>query len=73
MARTSEQNKKKIIREFQMMKDFELSAKDLYIKIAASPDVKQQQIKDTFATIAEDEQRHAEIVQAIINIVTKTL
>jgi rubrerythrin len=72
MARTSEQNKKKIISEFQMMKDFELSAKDLYVKIAASPDVKQQ-IKDTFAKIAEDEQRHADIVQKIINIVTNTL
>lgn len=73
MARVSEQNKKKIIREFQMMKGFELSAKDLYIKIATSPDVREQQIKDTFATIAEDEQRHADIVQKIIDIVAKTL
>jgi rubrerythrin len=73
MAKISEQNKKKIISEFQMMKDFELSAKDLYTKIATSPDVREQQIKDTFARIAEDEQRHAEIVQKIINIVTNTL
>jgi rubrerythrin len=73
MARTSEQNKKKIIGEFQMMKDFELSAKDLYTKIASSPDVREQQIKDTFARIAEDEQRHADIVQKVINIVTNTL
>jgi rubrerythrin len=73
MARASEQNKKKIISEFEMMKDFELSTKDLYVKIAASPDVKQQQIKDTFTKIAEDEQRHAEIVQKIIDIVTNTL
>jgi rubrerythrin len=73
MVRTSEQNKKKIISEFEMMKDFELSTKALYIKIAASPDVKQQQIKDTFTKIAEDEQRRAEIVQKIIDIVTNTL
>jgi rubrerythrin len=73
MAGISEQSKKKIISEFEMMKDFELSTRALYIKIAASPDVKQQQIKDTFAKIAEDEQRHAEIVQEIINIVTNTL
>jgi rubrerythrin len=73
MAKVSERNKKKIIGEFEMMKDFELSAKDLYIKIAASPDVKQQQIKDTFTKIAEDEQRHAEIVQKIIDIVTNAL
>jgi rubrerythrin len=73
MAKISEQSKKKIIGEFQMMKDFELSVKDLYTKIVNSPDVKQQQVKDTFAKIAEDEQRHADIVQKIINIVTNTL
>jgi rubrerythrin len=69
----SNQNKKEIISEFEMMKDFELTAKNLYIKIASSPDVKQQQIKDTFITMAEDEQRHANIVQKIINILTNTL
>ena len=73
MAGISNQNKKKIISEFEMMKDFELTAKDLYIKIASSPDVKEQQIKDTFAKIAEDEQRHADIVQKIINIATNAL
>jgi rubrerythrin len=55
------------------MRDFELTAKDLYLKIVSSPDVEQQQIKDTFARIAEDEQRHADIVQKIINIITNTL
>ena len=73
MAGISERNKKKLIGEFEMMRDFELTAKDLYIKIASSPDVEQQQIKDTFAKIAEDEQRHADIVQKIINIITNTL
>jgi rubrerythrin len=73
MAGISNQNKKKIISEFEMMKDFELSAKDLYIKIANSPDVREQQIKDTFAAIAEDERRHADIVQKIINIATNAL
>jgi rubrerythrin len=73
MTGISNQNKKKLIGEFEMMRDFELTAKDLYIKIVSSPDVEQQQIKDTFARIAEDEQRHADIVQKIINIVTNTL
>jgi rubrerythrin len=73
MAGISERNKKKLIGEFEMMRDFELTAKDLYIKIVSSPDVEQQQIKDTFAKIAEDEQRHADIVQKIINIITNTL
>jgi len=73
MAKITNQNKKKIISEFEMMKNFELTAKDLYIKIATSPDVKEQQIKDTFAAMAQDEQRHADIVQKIINIVTNYL
>ena len=73
MPKITNQNKKKIISEFEMMKNFELTAKDLYIKIATSPDVKEQQIKDTFAAMAQDEQRHADIVQKIINIVTNYL
>jgi len=73
MARISNQNKKELINEFEMMKDFELTAKNLYIKIAGSPDVTQQQIKDTFTKMADDEQRHADIVQKIINIINNTL
>jgi rubrerythrin len=66
------QNKAKILSEFEMMKDFELTAKELYIKIAGSADVKQQE-KETFTKMAEDEQRHADIVQKIINITTNAL
>jgi rubrerythrin len=73
MAKTSNQSKKEIISEMEMMKDFELTARDLYIKIANSPDVLQQQIKDTFANMAEEEQGHADIVQKIINIINNTL
>lgn len=67
------QNKKEIISEMEMMKDFELTARDLYIKIANSSDVQQQQIRDTFARMAEEEQGHADIVQKIINIINNTL
>jgi rubrerythrin len=73
MAKIRNQNKEKIISEFEMMKDFELSAKNLYIKITKSPDVKEQRIKDIFAKIADDEQRHSELVQKIINIATNAL
>lgn len=73
MAKIRNQNKEKIISEFEMMKDFELTARDVYIKITKSPDVKEKQIKDIFAKIAEDEQRHADIVQKIINIATNAL
>jgi uncharacterized metal-binding protein len=73
MTKIRNQNKEKIISEFEMMKDFELTVKNLYIKITKSPDVKQQQIKDIFAKIAEDEYRHADLVQKIINIASNAL
>jgi rubrerythrin len=56
-----------------MMRDFELTARDVYIRITKSPDVKEQRIKDIFAKIADDEQRHAELVQKIINIASNAL
>lgn len=73
MAKIRNQNKEKIISEFEMMRDFELTARDVYIRITKSPDVKEQRIKDIFAKIAEDEQRHADIVQKIINIASNAL
>ncbi|MGA1980249.1 MAG: hypothetical protein ABSG99_06780 [Sedimentisphaerales bacterium] len=73
MAKIRNRNKEKIISEFEMMRDFELTVKALYIKIVNSPDVKDQKIKDIFAKIAEDEQRHSELVQKIINIATNAL
>jgi uncharacterized metal-binding protein len=73
MGKMINQNKEKIISEFEMMKDLELTVKDLYIRITKSPDVKEQRIKDIFAKIADDEQRHSELVQKIINIATNAL
>lgn len=59
--------------EFETMKSFEQSARDLYAKIAAAPNVGPQKIKTAFASLAADEQRHADLVQEIINIVTNAL
>ncbi len=73
MTEIRNRNKEKILSEFGMMKDFELTARDLYISIVNSPDVKDQKVKDIFAKIADDEQRHSELVQKIINITTNAL
>jgi hypothetical protein len=73
MVKIRNRNKEKILSEFEMMRDFELTVRDVYIRITKSPDVKEQRIKDIFAKIAEDEQRHADIVQKIINIATNAL
>jgi rubrerythrin len=73
MTKMTNQDKEKIISEFEMMKEFELSVKDLYLRIINSPDVKDQKIKDIFAKIADDEQRHSELVQKIIDIAANAL
>jgi len=73
MAKTDRRTKADILREFETMKSFELSARDLYTKIAADPHVDQQKITTAFASLAADEQRHADLVQEIIHIVTNAL
>lgn len=73
MAKIKQQDKDKIIREFETMKLFEESTRDLYVRISSEPSIEDQRIKNTFAKIAEDEQRHADIVQKIINIVSNAL
>jgi rubrerythrin len=73
MARTDNQDKSEIIREFETMKSLELSARDLYTQIAAAQDAGPQKIKTAFTSLAADEQRHADLVQEIINIVTNAL
>ncbi|MDH4240225.1 MAG: hypothetical protein OEW48_11745 [Phycisphaerae bacterium] len=73
MAKIKQQDKDKIIGEFETMKSFEASARDLYVRISSDPGVEDERIKNTFKIIAKDEQRHAEIVQKIINIVSNAL
>ena len=73
MAKITNQNKEKIISDFEMMKEFELTVRDLYVRIVNSPDVKDRKVKDIFVKIAADEQRHADLVQKIINIAANAL
>lgn len=69
MAKIKQQDKDKLIGDFEMMKSFEASARDLYFKISSDPGVEDERIKNTFKIIAKDEQKHTELVQKIINIV----
>jgi rubrerythrin len=73
MAKISQQVKDKIIADFETMKSFEESTRDVYLMISSEPSLEDQNIKDVFGEIADDEQRHAEIVQKIINIVSVSL
>ncbi len=73
MAKANRPDKAKVVREFETMKSFELSARDLYAQIARDPRVSDQEIRETFTRLAEDEHRHAGLVQSIIDLVTDGL
>ena len=68
-----ELTKKKLITEFLMMKDFETSARDFYLKVASDPTVKNEEVKREFRDIAGDEKKHAAIVDKIIELIQKSL
>jgi rubrerythrin len=73
MPTANSQDKAKIVSEFATMKSFELSARDLYREIAGDLRVAETRIRDAFRRLAEDEHRHAELVQEIIDLIGKTL
>ena len=61
--------KRNIVRELELMKGFELSARDFYTRISSDPQLGDEQLREAFKNMAEAEQRHAEIVQEIIDLV----
>lgn len=63
------QDKKKIVQEFELMKGFELSARDFYSRISSDLQLGDEQLRETFKNMSEAEQRHSEIVQEIIDLV----
>ena len=73
MPETNNPSKDTILQEFETMKSFELSARDLYAQIAANPEIGPEKIKTAFNSLAADEQYHANLVQEIINIVRNAL
>ena len=73
MAEIKQQDKDKIIGEFETMKAIEASARDLYIRISSDSRVEDESIKNTFKTIAKEEEQHVELVQKIIDIVNISL
>jgi len=63
-------NKKKVIRELELMEGFELSARDFYTRISSDPQLEDPRLKEAFKHMAEAEQHHAEIVREIIDLVS---
>jgi rubrerythrin len=73
MAQNPEQAKEKILSEFETMKSYELSAHELYARIANDPGLDEQKVRDAFVRLAGDEKRHADLVQEIIDITMDAL
>ena len=71
--KTTNLDKNGLISEFEMAKGMELSAAELYEKIAADPDIEDKKIKTAFNTLARDEHRHAQLVQQIIDLIEENL
>ena len=73
MATIRNHNKDKIRREFETMKSLEISAAELYERIAGSVEAAPANAKVAFANLAKDERHHAELVDRIINLVNNAL
>ncbi len=65
-------DKTKIVRELELMEGFELSARDFYRRISSDPQFEDQHLADIFRSMADAEQRHADIVREIIELVSDT-
>jgi rubrerythrin len=63
------QNKQRLVSEFETMKMIEQDAHDFYVKVSQDRNVKDDKIRRIFGRIAEDERHHIELVERIINIV----
>jgi rubrerythrin len=62
-----------ILSEFDTMRSIEESARDFYRQIVIDPRVESPEVKQMFARIAEDEQRHVEIVDRIVHLIQTSL
>lgn len=65
--------KDQILSEFDTMRLIEGSARDFYREIVVDPRVDSPEVKSMFAHIADEEQRHIEIVDRIIHLVRTSL
>ncbi len=65
--------KKKMASEFRTMRTIEQDAHDFYLEAAANPSITDSSVSDKFRQIADDEKRHVEIVDTILNLVNNCM
>ena len=70
---TENRPKERLIADFNLLKSFEQSARDFYAKVSSDPRVTDEEIRNVFKRTSDDEQRHVEIVQRIMNIINNAL
>ena len=68
-----ERIKQKLIDDFEIMKGIEESARQSYLIIAADNRILDEEVKDVFRKIANDEERHAQLVQQILEMIKKEI
>jgi rubrerythrin len=73
MSAPKPKSKDQILSEFDTMRLIEESARDFYRQIVVDPRVESPEVKSMFARIADDEQRHIEIVDRIVNLIRASL
>lgn len=66
-------DREKLLRYFQQMKGLEESARDYYINVSRDPLLKDQEVKDIFERISGEEQKHADIMVKIINLINNNI
>ena len=64
-----EKDRERLSDYFKEMKGLEESTRDYYIKVSTDQDFNDQEVKGTFERISKDEQKHAEIIEKIINLI----
>ncbi len=73
MSAPKPKSKNQILSEFDTMRSIEESARDFYRQIMSDPRVESPDVKSMFGRIADDEQRHVEIVDRIMHLIRTSL
>jgi rubrerythrin len=63
------EDRERLLNYFEQMKALEESTRDYYIKIYEDRNFEDQEIKDTFKRISEEEQGHADIIEKVITLI----
>ncbi|MFA6588447.1 MAG: hypothetical protein WCT08_05255 [Patescibacteria group bacterium] len=73
MTSNTPKTKTQIIQEFQEMRGLEESTCGFYKTIALSPEIQDEEVKEIFKIIKDDEHKHAQIIDEILRIVKNNL